>query len=147
VLSPEFPEVAVGWPLAVVVPFWFDGAGPFSPLLPWFQAGPEGAGWVTTAVGVLEALAGPVEPVLPELVQLLPSALPDWALEVVTGLAVAEPVVPPLPELPEVGVEFSVAGPVAPVDPVLPELPDCAVGAVGTLVWLWPWSWWPLQGL
>jgi homeobox protein ESX1 len=46
---------------------------------------------------------------------------------VVTGLAFAEPVEPPLPELPDVGFEFTVAGPVAPVDPVLPELPDWAV--------------------
>jgi homeobox protein ESX1 len=71
-------------------------------------------------------LAEPVEPVLPELVPLEPLALPDWAPEAVTGLAVAAPVVPPLPELPDVGAEFTVAGPVEPVDPVLPELPDWA---------------------
>jgi homeobox protein ESX1 len=65
--------------------------------------------------------------VLPELVQLEPLALPDLAPEAVTGLAEAEPVEPPLPESPDVGAEFTVAGPVEPVDPVLPELPDCAV--------------------
>jgi hypothetical protein len=64
--------------------------------------------------------------VLPELVPLEPLALPDWAPEAVTGLALAEPVEPPLPELPDVGAELTVAGPVDPVDPVLPELPDCA---------------------
>jgi hypothetical protein len=42
----------------------------------------------------------PVAPVSPELVPLLPLALPDWAPEAVTGLAQTEPVVPPLPELP-----------------------------------------------
>jgi hypothetical protein len=66
----------------------------------------------------------PVGPVPPELVSLLPSALPDLAPESVTGLALAEPVEPPLPELPEVGVEMTVAGPVEPVAPVLPEFPD-----------------------
>jgi homeobox protein ESX1 len=65
--------------------------------------------------------------VLPELVPLEPLALPDLAPESVTGLALAEPVEPPLPELPDVGAEFTVAGPVDPVDPVLPELPDFAV--------------------
>jgi hypothetical protein len=79
------------------------------------------------AVGWLLEAAEPVEPVLPELVQSEPFALPDLAPEAVTGLAEAEPVEPPLPEFPDVGVEFTVAGPVAPVDPVLPELPDCAV--------------------
>jgi hypothetical protein len=74
---------------------------------------------------VLEA-AFPVEPVLPEFVELLPLALPELAPEAVTGLALAEPVEPPLPELPEVGVEMTVAGPVEPVAPVLPELPDLA---------------------
>ena len=71
-------------------------------------------------------LALPVVPVLPELVPLVPLALPDWAEEVVTGLALAEPVVPPLPEFPEVGLEFTVAGPVLPVSPVFPELPEVA---------------------
>jgi hypothetical protein len=79
------------------------------------------------AVGWLLAVAGPVDPVLPELVQLVPSALPDLAPETVTGLAEAQPVEPPLPEFPDVGFEFTVAGPVAPVDPVLPESPDLAV--------------------
>jgi hypothetical protein len=80
--------------------------------------------WPTRATGLLLEAAEPVEPVLPELVPLEPLALPDWASEVVTGLALAEPVEPPLPELPDVGFEFTVAGPVAPVEPVLPELPD-----------------------
>jgi hypothetical protein len=88
---------------------------------------PEPADWPVIAVGSLLDAAEPVEPVFPELVPLVPSALPDLAPESVTGLAEAEPVEPPLPELPDVGVEFTVAGPVAPVDPVLPELPDCAV--------------------
>jgi hypothetical protein len=79
------------------------------------------------AVGWLLEEAEPVDPVLPELVPFEPSALPDLAPEAVTGLALAEPVEPPLPEFPDVGLEFTVAGPVAPVDPVLPELPDCAV--------------------
>ena len=70
--------------------------------------------------------APPVFPVLPELVPLLPLALPDWAPEAVTGFALAAPVVPPFPEFPEVGVELTVAGPVEPVEPVEPELPDCA---------------------
>ena len=94
------------------------------------------------AVGSLLDAAEPVEPVLPELVPLVPSALPDLAPETVTGLAEAEPVEPPLPEFPDVGFEFTVAGPVAPVDPVLPELPDFAV-ELGC-PWLsppWPPSW------
>jgi homeobox protein ESX1 len=74
----------------------------------------------------LPDVAEPVEPVLPELVQLEPLALPEPAPDAVTGLAEAEPVEPPFPELPEVGFEFTVAGPVAPVDPVFPEAPDCA---------------------
>ena len=65
-------------------------------------------------------------PVLPDSVQLVPLAVPDPAHEMVTGLALAEPVVPPLPEFPDVGFEFTVAGPVPPVDPVLPEFPDVA---------------------
>jgi hypothetical protein len=73
------------------------------------------------AVGRLPDVAEPVDPVLPELVPLVPLALPDWAPESVTGLAEAEPVEPPLPEFPEVGFEFTVAGPVAPVEPVLPD--------------------------
>jgi hypothetical protein len=79
-----------------------------------------------TAAGWLPAAAGPVEPVWPELVPLLPLALPDLAPETVTGLAEAAPVVPPLPEFPDVGFEFTLAGPVAPVDPVFPEPPDLA---------------------
>jgi hypothetical protein len=81
----------------------------------------------SVAIGLVLEVAEPVEPVLPELVWLEPLALPDWAPEAVTGLALAEPVDPPLPELPDVGFEFTVAGPVAPVDPVFPEAPDCAV--------------------
>lgn len=76
--------------------------------------------------GLVVELALPVVPVLPELVALVPLALPDWAAEVVTGLALAEPVVPPFPEFPEVGLEFTVAGPVLPVAPVLPEFPEVA---------------------
>ena len=68
-----------------------------------------------------------MEPVVPELVPLVPLALPERAPELVTGLALADPVLPPLPELPDVGVELTVAGPVDPVEPVEPELPDCAV--------------------
>jgi len=74
----------------------------------------------------LDTVAAPVVPVLPDELSLVPLAEPDCADEVVTGLAVAEPVFPPLPELPEVGLEFTVAGPVVPVDPVFPELPDWA---------------------
>jgi homeobox protein ESX1 len=89
---------------------------------PWFfEPEPE------MAVGWLLAVAEPVDPVLPELVPLVPLALPDLAPEAVTGLALADPVEPPLPEFPDVGFEFTVAGPVAPVEPVLPELPDFAV--------------------
>jgi hypothetical protein len=88
---------------------------------PWsFEPEPE------MAVGWLLDVAEPVDPVLPESVSLVPLALPDLAPETVTGLALADPVVPPLPESPDVGFEFTVAGPVAPVDPVLPELPDWA---------------------
>jgi hypothetical protein len=90
-----------------------------------------------TAVGSLLDVAEPVDPVSPELVPLEPSALPDLAPESVTGLADAEPVEPPLPELPDVGFEFTVAGPVAPVDPVSPELPDFAVEPD------WPWLFQP----
>ena len=82
--------------------------------------------WPLAATGSLLDAAEPVEPVLPELVQLEPLALPDLAPETVTGLALAEPVEPPLPDLPEVGAELTVAGPAEPVDPVLPELPDVA---------------------
>jgi homeobox protein ESX1 len=81
-------------------------------------------GELSAAGSLLEA--EPVDPVWPELVPFVPSAFPDLAPESVAGLAEAEPVEPPLPELPEVGFEFTVAGPVAPVDPVLPEFPDLA---------------------
>ncbi len=60
----------------------------------------------------------------PELVSLLALALPERAPEMVTGSALAEPVVPPLPELPEVGYELTLAEPVSPVDPVSPVLPE-----------------------
>jgi hypothetical protein len=55
-----------------------------------------------------------------------PCSPPPFAVEVVVGLDVAEPVVPPLPELPERGFEFTVALPVFPVLPVFPELPEVA---------------------
>jgi hypothetical protein len=112
---------------------------PWPPLLPWPPCleFPEPVDWTVTAVGWLLEAAEPVDPVLPELVQLEPLALPDLAPEAVTGLAEAEPVEPPLPEFPDVGAEFTVAGPVAPVDPVLPELPDCAE-ELGC-----PWCCWP----
>jgi hypothetical protein len=93
------------------------------------------------AVGWLLEVAEPVDPVSPELVQLEPSASPDLAPETVTGFAEAQPAEPPLPEFPDVGFEFTVAGPVAPVDPVSPELPDFAVEPD------WPWlsqPWFPL---
>jgi hypothetical protein len=87
---------------------------------------PEVAAGEPVAVGSPFEAAGPVDPVLPELVPFAPLAFPDLAPERVTELAPAEPVEPPLPELPVVGFEFTVAGPVAPVAPVLPELPDLA---------------------
>ena len=83
-------------------------------------------------------MADPVFPVSPELVQLVPLALPVRAPEVVTGLALADPVFPPLPESPDVGVELTVAGPVDPVEPVEPELPDFAVELDGR----WPFQPW-----
>jgi hypothetical protein len=154
VLSPELPEVELGWPVAVDEPElsdgswpwfpwpWFPWPWPFQPWfpwpwLPWPWELPELLDWPVPAVGSVLELAEPVDPVLPELVPLEPLALPDLAPETVTGLALAEPVEPPLPEFPDVGAEFTVAGPVVPVDPVLPELPDFAV-ELGCPWWFWP---------
>jgi hypothetical protein len=113
----------------------------FQPWLPdpWFFE-PEDC--TVVAVGWLLEAAEPVLPVSPELVQLFALALPDWAPETVTGLALAEPVEPPLPDFPDVGFEFTVAEPVSPVHHVLPELPDLAVELGCPCFWP-PWLFQP----
>jgi hypothetical protein len=87
---------------------------------------------------LLEAVAGPVEPVLPDWVFPEVSALPDLALELEFELVSTEPDCPPFPELPEVATGLEEALPVS-VDPVEPVLPEVAP-------W-WPLGgWWPLPG-
>jgi hypothetical protein len=129
----------LGFPWAEADPVFAGLPGPLG--LPWLPQplfGEPWFSWPTHDTGFVLAVADPVFPVSPELVQLVPLALPVRAPEVVTGLALADPVFPPLPESPDVGVELTVAGPVDPVEPVEPELPDFAVELDGR----WPFQPW-----
>jgi hypothetical protein len=71
----------------------------------------------------LPAVAGPVDPVSPERVEPVVSALPDVAFDPEFEVVVTAPDWPPLPESPDVATGFDVALPVSvePVEPVGPE--------------------------
>lgn len=75
-------------------------------------------------VELLPAVAGPVAPVLPDLVTPVVLAFPDSAPEVEFDEVLTEPDWPPLPELPEVATGLAVALRVSvePVEPVFPEV-------------------------
>lgn len=118
-----FPEVAPpagppdGWPEPVHEPapadpvVGSDVAGPLAPE-PFCEDVP--------------ASAGPVDPVVPDWVVPLVSALPDVAVEPESDVVVTAPDVPPLPESPETATGSEEAAPVS-VGPVEPVPPDWAV--------------------
>jgi hypothetical protein len=89
----------------------------------------------------LPAPAGPVFPVLPELVLPVVLASPDSAADPEFDVVFTEPDLPPLPEWPEVATGLDVALPVS-VEPVEPVLPDPAFWLPGAEGW---WCFFPPQ--